>query len=134
MAVSKAQRELIARRANHRCEYCLLHQEHSVKRHEPDHIIPIKHGGKDLEGNLAWACFHCNRYKGSEVGAFDSETGQLIPLFNPRQDVWEDHFSIDVGWIVPHTAVARVTILVLQLNRPDRIQIRKLLMQAGLYP
>ncbi|HFE66378.1 MAG TPA: HNH endonuclease [Chloroflexi bacterium] len=134
MAVSKVQRELIARRANYRCEYCLLHQEHSAKRHEPDHIIPVKHGGKDLDDNLAWACFHCNRYKGSEVGAFDSKTGQLVPLFNPRQDVWEKHFSVDGGWIVPHTAVARVTILVLQLNRPDRIQVRKLLLQAGLYP
>jgi 5-methylcytosine-specific restriction endonuclease McrA len=134
MAISNAQRQRVSQRANGRCEYCLLNQVHTIKRHEPDHIIPRKHGGRDFDDNLAWACFLCNRYKASEVGAYDTETGQLIPLFNPRKDTWSEHFSIEMGEIIAHSAVGRVTILVPQLNRPRRIEARRLLMQERLYP
>jgi hypothetical protein len=134
MAVSKTQHQRVAERANFRCEYCLLHQEHGVKKHESDHIIPRKHGGNDELDNLAWACFQCNRYKGSEVAAYDPETGQLIALFNPRTQQWHEHFGVESGAIMPLTAVARVTILVLQLNRPGRIMVRQVLAQQGAYP
>lgn len=134
MAISKAQQQRVAERANYRCEYCLLHQEYGAKKHEADHIVPRKHGGRDDVDNLAWACFQCNRYKGSEVAAYDPETGQLIPLFNPRTQHWHDHFGVESGTIIPLTAVARVTILVLQLNRPGRISVRQLLGQTGTYP
>ena len=134
MAISQTRRLRIAERAGRRCEYCLLHESVSAKNHEPDHIVPRKHGGRDNDENLAWSCFHCNRHKASEVGAFDVETGQLIPLFNPRRQVWADHFELDGGEIKPLTAVGRVTVLVLQLNRPSRIEVRALLRQAGLYP
>lgn len=134
MAVSTSQRLRIAERAGYRCEYCRLHQDHAVKRHEPDHIMPRKHGGGESDDNLAWACFHCNRFKGSEVGAVDSETGQLVPLFNPRRQTWSDHFTLNGASIEPLTAVGRVTALVLQLNRPARVETRDLLRQVGLYP
>jgi len=132
MAISDAQRRRVSQRANGRCEYCLLHQEHSVKKHEPDHIIPRKHGGPDSDDNLAWSCFLCNRSKGSEVAAYDTETGQLVPLFNPQKQIWQEHFSMKMGEIIAHTAVGRVTILVLQLNRPRRVEARRLLMQDEL--
>lgn len=132
MAISEVQRRRVSRRAHGRCEYCLLYEEHSVKKHEPDHIIPRKHGGLDLDDNLAWACFLCNRSKGSEVAAYDSETGQLVPLFNPRKQVWAEHFSMQLGEIIAHTAVGRVTILVLQLNQPRRVETRRILIESGL--
>lgn len=134
MTISSDQRHKLAQRAKERCEYCLLHQDHGIKKHEPDHIIPKKHGGQDLLGNLAWACFQCNRYKGSEVAAFDQETGELTALFNPRHDQWTDHFSLNQGFIQAKTAIGRVTILVLQLNRPGRIQVRNQLSKINLYP
>lgn len=134
MPISADQRSRIARRAGFRCEYCLLSEDHAIKRHEPDHIIPRKHGGGDDDENLAWACFHCNRHKGSEVGAVDGDTGQLVPLFNPRQQLWTDHFVFTKGRIEPLTSVGRVTVLVLRLNKPDRVELRALLNQAGLYP
>lgn len=134
MTIPKAKRQRVASRAEHRCEYCLLHQDHGAKRHEIDHVIPVKHGGKDSENNLAWACFHCNRYKGSDVGAFSVKTGQLTPLFNPRKQSWHKHFALDMGTITAKTEIGRVTIMVLQLNRPARVQVRALLMEAGLYP
>ncbi|GIK55090.1 MAG: hypothetical protein BroJett015_07530 [Chloroflexota bacterium] len=112
----------------------MLHQEHGAKKHELDHIVPRKHGGSDDTDNLAWTCFQCNRYKGSEVAAYDPETGQLIALFNPRTQQWHEHFLVESGAIMPLTAVARVTIFVLQINRPGRIMVRQLLAQTGIYP
>ncbi len=134
MAITQTQRQEISDRANHQCEYCLLHEDHGAKKHEPDHIIPKKHGGKDSFDNLAWAYFQCNRYKGSEVAAFEQETGELTPLFNPRQHTWENHFLIEEGYIRAKTVIGRVTELVLQLNRPGRVQVRAKLTEAGLYP
>lgn len=134
MTVSNQQRRRVAQRALRRCEYCRLHEDHAVKKHEVDHIIPRKHGGQESDDNLAWACFLCNRYKGSEVGAYDPETSQLVPLFNPRKQRWQDHFAVEAGEIIALTDVGRVTILILQLNRPGRVKARNVLMQHGVYP
>ena len=134
MAISKKLRALVIQRADYRCEYCRMHQEHVAKTHEPDHIIPRKHGGPDEDDNLAWSCFICNKYKSSEVGAYDLETGELVPFFNPRSQLWDDHFLLDSGKIVPRTATGRVTERIFQLNRPDRLEARNILTQAGLYP
>lgn len=134
MSISISQRLRIAERADNRCEYCRLHQDHAIKRHEPDHITPRKHGGSDSDENLAWSCFHCNRSKGSEVGALDTNTGQLVPIFNPRRQIWSDHFVLDGASIRPLTAVGRVTVLVLQLNHPGRVEVRGIFRQTGLYP
>ncbi|WP_420645697.1 HNH endonuclease [Candidatus Leptofilum sp.] len=134
MTISGAIRETLSERAGQRCEYCLLSEAASIKRHEPDHIIPKKHGGEDELDNLAWSCFQCNRYKGSEVAAFDTETGELTQLFNPRRHQWKAHFSVDSGQIVPKSRIGRVTILILQLNRPGRIAVRAKLAASGNYP
>jgi 5-methylcytosine-specific restriction endonuclease McrA len=134
VAITKVQRSLVAARAGNRCEYCLLHQDYGIKRHEPDHILPLKHGGRDLDENLAWACFQCNRYKGSDVAAYDTETGDLIRLFDPRRDTWNEHFRLDRGLIIPQSAVGRVTITLLQVNRPDRVSVRAILAEIDRYP
>lgn len=54
-----------------------------------EHILPRQHGGLDEFGNLALACYHCNRHKGPNLAALDPETGRMPRLFNPRSDVWE---------------------------------------------
>jgi hypothetical protein len=42
-------------------------------------------------------------------------------LFNPRFDVWEEHFAL-VGVILQaRTAVAEATLRLLKLNLPERI-------------
>lgn len=134
MAITSTQREHVAVRAHYRCEYCRLHQDYSIKSHQCDHIIPRKHGGDDSVENLAWACFLCNGSKSSEVAAYDPETGQLIPVFNPRLNDWHTHFYIEDGLIIARTAIGRVTVMVLQFNRPDRVEARKVLYDVGLYP
>jgi len=76
--------------------------------------------------NLALACFHCNRYKSDDVTAVDPQTQTEIPLFNPRQHLWREHFiwSADRLYVIGLTPIGRATIVKLQLNRPRIIPIR----------
>jgi HNH endonuclease len=65
-----------------------------------DHVIADKHGGQTVLDNLALSCTLCNRRKGSDIGSLDSETGSLVPLFNPRTQKWADHFILEGAYIV----------------------------------
>lgn len=132
--LSKTLRGVVQERAAGRCEYCLLHEEDSLLPHEPDHIVACKHGGKTIPGNLAWTCFFCNRFKGTDLSSIDLETGRIVRLFHPRRDTWGRHFRLIHGFIKPTSAVGRVTEYLLQLNRSNLLEIRKELIAAGLYP
>lgn len=52
--ISEQLRAEIARRANHRCEYCLIHEDDAGFSHEVDHILSRKHGGLSTLDNLAY--------------------------------------------------------------------------------
>lgn len=41
--ISSSLRDFVFERANRRCEYCLLHNKYTMKRHEIDHIYAEKH-------------------------------------------------------------------------------------------
>ena len=126
-------RRLVAERAAYRCEYCLLPQAAALHQHEPDHIVPRQHGGETHESNLALACLRCNRYKGPNVGSFDSPTGMLVALFDPRTQQWTSHFAWNGAIIRPLTPEARVTVRLLRLNDADRVEERQRLTDTGLY-
>ena len=128
-------RKHVRERANQACEYCLIHEDDSLLPHEPDHIIAVKHRGKSDEANLAWTCFTCNRSKASDLASIDLETEQLVRLFHPRNDRWEDHFEVQRnGRILPLTDVGRVTEYLLKLNRPESIEIRRMLNRSKRNP
>lgn len=132
--ISAALRREVRARAGKRCEYCLIAESQAFFPHEPDHLIALKHGGETTFGNLALACFDCNRFKGSDIASIDKVTGELTPLFNPRTQQWHEHFEIRGGLIIPLTASGRVTENVLQLNRPNRVEIRQRLAILREYP
>jgi len=132
--VSPRIRKLIRERAKRRCEYCLIHEDGSWFPHGVDHIIARKHRGFGDEENLAWACFTCNGFKGSDIASIDLETGRIVPLFNPRIDSWSRHFRLVGGHILPRTPTGRVTEYLLQFNLPDAVEARELLIAAGRYP
>ena len=125
---------MVRERAGERCEYCLYPQEASFLAFEVEHIIAEKHEGATTENNLALACPYCNRFKGTDLGSLDPESGQLTPFFNPRIQQWTEHFRLDGAWIVPLTPEGRVTVAILQLNHPDRILERQRLIQVEEYP
>lgn len=133
--ISTDQRRLVVERASGRCEYCLLHQnDAALFDHEVDHIIAEKHGGQTLDNNLAFACFECNRYKGSDIASIDPDTDIITPLYNPRQQVWTDHFTLKGATITPLSAEGRATINLLRLNIAPRIRHREGLIELGKYP
>ena len=131
--VSVALRRLVAERAEFRCEYCLLPQEYSLRKHEPDHIVPRQHGGETSETNLALACVRCNRAKGPNLGSLDPLTGRLVRFFDPRRDQWASHFELDGASITPLTAQARVTVKIFRLNQPQRVAERQRLLELGVF-
>jgi len=126
-------RRLVQERVLNRCEYCRVHEEDVLLPHQPDHIIAEQHGGKTEENNLALACVQCHLPKGPNIASIDFQTGQLMPLFNPRKDVWEEHFKLEEAVIVPLTPVGRVTARLLMFNEFDRIQLREKLIKTGRY-
>jgi hypothetical protein len=99
--------------------------------HEIDHIIAQKHDGQTEANNLALSCAVCNKRKGSDIASIDPETGQVIPLYHPRRERWPEHFHLDGSRFTALTPTGRVTIRLLQLNHPDRIAERELLLIAG---
>lgn len=132
--VSLELRQFVSKRANDCCEYCQLPQSATLHKHEPDHVVPLQHGGKTEEQNLAFSCTRCNRYKGPNVGSFDPETSELVPFFNPRKHKWIEHFELVSGVIHPLTTEARVTAKIFRLNDEARVTERQQLSEVGLYP
>ena len=132
--ISAALRRQVRERASGRCEYCLLTEVKAFFPHEPDHIISRKHGGETVLENLALACFDCNRFKGSDIASLDPISGELVALFNPRNQRWSEHFRLNGGEIIPLTAVGRATETMLRLNLPQRVEARQRWSAMGLYP
>ena len=119
-------RELVRHRAGDRCEYCRIPQsaEPLVPFHV-EHVTARQHGGVTALPNLAWACQHCNLHKGPNLAGIDPETGRITPLFQPRLDRWDDHFTVGPdGTIAATTAVGRATIAVLGTDAADRRRLR----------
>jgi len=112
----------------------LLHQDDALFPHAVDHIVARKHGGKARAKNLAWACFVCNGFKGTDLSSVDMETGRIELLFNPRRHRWSAHFRLDDGVIVPLTAIGRVTEHLLRFNMPRLVEMRQILIREGRYP
>jgi hypothetical protein len=96
----------------------------------------LKEGGNESLENLALACFHCNRRKSNKQTAIDPEFGVVVPLFNPRTQLWSEHFcwSIDGISIEPKTSVGRATAALLELNRERILKIRRADVEVGRHP
>jgi HNH endonuclease len=132
--VSAALRKQVIDRAQSYCEYCLLPEAFSIYHHEVDHLIALKHGGQTASDNLVLACLPCNRHKGSDLTSIDPVSGKVTLLFNPRIQLWGDHFQLQEGYILGLSATGRTTVFLLRFNDLTRIQVRQNLIAYGLYP
>jgi 5-methylcytosine-specific restriction endonuclease McrA len=117
-------RQLVRRRAKNFCEYCQMRQDQEPLSFHIEHIIPRRHGGKDVSNNLALACHHCNLRKGTNLSGIDPRSKKITRLYHPRLDDWEDHFIKRDGEIAGRTAVGRTTVNVLRMNEDGRAQLR----------
>lgn len=130
--MAKSLRPQVWKRAQGCCEYCGLPQDLTSLPHEIDHIRARKHRGSHTLQNTCLACAGCNAAKGPNAAGYDPETDTLVPLFNPRQDQWEEHFAWDGPILLGKTTIGRATIDVLRINGPMRVQHRRWLLEAGL--
>jgi hypothetical protein len=131
----------VRERAGHACEYCLLpEQDHpgeflvEAVAFEIEHIIPRQHHGRTVLRNLAFSCLRCNRSKGPNLAGLDPHSGKLTPLFHPRRHKWAYHFHLDGPYIVGRTRIGRVTVYVLNMNHPLRVELRRQLIEEGQLP
>ena len=90
--VSKALRQTIARRAKGRCGYCLISALVTGVDLQIEHLWPTSQGGLTVKDNLWLACAECNQRKAARTLVVDPLAKKEVPLFNPRQDGWNDHF------------------------------------------
>lgn len=131
--IPAALRRSVHERARGCCEYCGIPETVCFVLHEVDHVIAEQHGGITSFDNLALACFVCNKRKGPNLASIDPETGMVTPLFNPRMDIRADHLLLVAnGEWRALTKFGRATVFLLDLNQPDRIQERRLLLAAEL--
>jgi hypothetical protein len=124
----------VRRRARSLCEYCRLPQSCHRKTFHVDHIVAQQHDGPTEAENLALSCSYCNFHKGTNLSGIDPVNRQMTRLFNPRQDVWQEHFTWDGPHAVGQTAIGRATVAVLNMNSGIRVRIRRELIMAGLFP
>ena len=129
-------RSRVRQRANDRCEYCQMPGVLDTLEFHWDHIIAQKHRGLTEFSNLAWSCFACNNQKQSDISGIDPEgkSHNIVRLFHPREDIWKEHFEWNGATLEGKTAIGRVTIYVLGINRPHRIALRQLLIAEGVFP
>ena len=116
------------------CEYCRLPEVVSHLPFPLDHIIARQHHGPSTEDNLALCCPECNLHKGPNIASIDPDTGEIVRLFHPRKDRWNEHFRWQGATLEGLTPVGRATARLLQINEPARLALRDSLMRSGLYP
>jgi hypothetical protein len=107
--ISSALRRQVIDRAGGCCEYCLISQQDKIIPFEIDHIISEKHRGQSILENLCLSCAVCNSQKGSDIAGADPLTGLPTFLFNPRSNIWDEHFSLDGALIRPTSPQGRIT-------------------------
>jgi 5-methylcytosine-specific restriction endonuclease McrA len=95
----------------------------------------VKEGTDELE-NLALACQTCNNYKYTKTEAIDLLTKKAVPIYHPRKDVWNEHFTwnSDFTKLIGISPTGRATIEILKLNREGVRNLRFVLYSVGKHP
>ena len=134
--MDKKSKQLVRARAQGCCEYCLSREDYSPDAFSMEHVVPRAVGGNSNVANLALACQCCNNHKYNRTHGLDPLTQVLVPLFNPRQDIWQEHFVWldEYALITGITATGRATTAELHLNRASVVNLRRLLVLADKHP
>lgn len=101
-----------------------------------DHVFPRSLGGNDDCDNLAAACYRCNEFKGAKTSALDPKTQEFVALFNPRIEVWTEHFVWGNGGthVMGLTPIGRATTIALRLNNENVVLARSIWIGFGWHP
>ncbi|MCL1472655.1 HNH endonuclease [Argonema antarcticum] len=134
--ITESLRNQITQTDRRRCCYCLTSEANSGIAMTYDHIQPISKGGETTFENVCLACRSCNEFKGDATETVDPVTGETVPLFNPRTQIWSDHFawSPDSTRVEGITAIGRATIVRLRMNNPVIVAARRRWTISGWHP
>jgi hypothetical protein len=126
-------KRLVHERANGCCEYCQTSEENTGQTMQVDHIDPM---GGDVPENLCLSCWNCNNHKRQAVQVTDPETREPVSLFNPRIQVWTEHFEwIDNATRIRGlTPIGRATVIRLKMNRAVIVIARQRWAEGGHHP
>jgi len=126
----------VAERAKFTCEYCRSQEDFSSESFSVEHIFPRILGGKTKAENLAYSCLGCNQRKSIKIEAIDPISKKTVSLFNPRKQVWQEHFTWSEKFteIIGLTPIGRATIETLKLNRNGVTNLRWALFSVGKHP
>ncbi len=129
-------RTVVIDRARGICEYCGSQARFATQSFSIEHIVPRSKGGTSTPENLALACQGCNNHKYNKISGRDPATGEIIRLFHPRHQSWDEHFvwNEDYSLIIGITAWGRTTVETLQLNRSALVGLRRVLFAMGEHP
>jgi len=124
---------LVHERAAYCCEYCQTCQSIIGQAMHVEHIDP---NGNDELDNLCLSCATYNLSKVKAITAHDPETDTMTPLFNPRKQNWDEHFTwIDGGLRIKGlTSTGRATISRLKMNIDRVVIARSYWIKAGNHP
>jgi len=136
MSINSELREQLEKRDKKRCLYCLTTEENCGLKMHVDHIIPVSVGGDTILENLCLACFSCNVHKGAKQVWNDPLNQEIVPLFHPLHQNWNEHFCWDEtkSKITALSSCGRATIEVLKMNNPTVVNARKRWVSAGWHP
>jgi len=131
-----ALRRRVSEQARFRCGYCLTAEAIIGAPMEVDHLIPEADGGETIEENLWLACPFCNDHKNHRLVGFDPDTNEVVRLFNPRTQIWAEHFTwnAESNRVFGLTPIGRATVVTLQMNRPLLVHARTLWVSVGWHP
>jgi hypothetical protein len=133
--MSRTLRQLVRDRGGARCEYCHL-PDFAVPAcaFHVEHVFAKQHGGADDPDNRCWCCHRCNLHKGPNLSGRDPLTGNVVRLFDPRRQVWKRHFEWLGPMLIGRTQTGRATIAVLNINDPQRVELRQMVKDDGDWP
>jgi hypothetical protein len=85
---------------------------------------------------MFYVCLLCNSHKGIHQQAVDPLTNQIVPLFHPVKQTWDDHFSWSENKtnIIGQTPTGRATIDLLKMNRPQLVFLREIWQSVDQFP
>lgn len=134
--VSAKLRHQVRADAKARCGYCHAPEAFLGMPLDIEHLVPEALGGPTTRENLWLACTRCNDFKGDRVDATDPQTGAHVALFNPRTEIWTEHFawSPNGTQIEGQTPIGRATAEALRLNNDFIVVARRFWVEAGWWP
>lgn len=129
-------KNIVRLRAKNCCEYCISQEKFTTQKFSIEHILPISKVGKNNLDNLALACQGCNNHKYNKTEGYDQLSDQIISLYHPRKDNWQDHFTWNNSYtfIIGLTPTRRITVKILRLNREGLVNLREISYSMGEHP